>query len=73
MSAELNWKQDRVWLFLLERGAPMTIRQLARRCFPGVRPVAKADSQVRNSLRRLVRERLVRKVADGTYVGLERA
>jgi hypothetical protein len=51
----------------LERGGKLTIREMARSAFPGVRPVEKADSWVRNSLRVLVRDHGVRKVGRGTY------
>jgi len=51
----------------LERADHLTIAELARRCFPGYRPAARANSTVRNQLRGLVAQRLVRQVARGTY------
>lgn len=63
----LNWKEKRVVTTLKKSRRPLTIRELTRRCFPGVRPVEKGDSQVRNSLRKPVRDAIVRKVGAGTY------
>ena len=55
----LNWKEDRVIRAIAS--GKTTIRDVARKCFPGVRPVEKADSQVRNNVRRLVRDGLVQR------------
>lgn len=55
----MNWKEDRVIRAI--SGGATTIRDVSRKCFPGVRPVEKADSQVRNNVRRLVRDGLVRR------------
>jgi hypothetical protein len=62
----LNRKELKVVDVLHKRG-PLTIRQMARLCFPGVRPITKADSQTRNSLRRPLRDGLVKRVGHGTY------
>lgn len=64
---ETNWKEDRVITALKRSEEPLTIRQLAWKCFPGVRPVTKADSWVRNALRILVRDGYASRKARGTY------
>ena len=64
---ELHWKTARVRDALKQSDTPLTIQQLARKCFPGVRPRAKAQSQVRNHLRVLVPRGEARKVGRGTY------
>lgn len=64
---DLNWKEQRVVEALQQKQDKLTIRELARACFPGVRPVEKADSQVRNALRKPRKLKLVRKVGEGTY------
>jgi hypothetical protein len=51
----------------LSGGATKSIRQLARACFPGVRPITKADSRVRNALRRPRATGVVKQVGPGTY------
>lgn len=68
----LSAKQDKVLKFFASLGTPGTIREAARKCFPGVRPVEKADSQVRNAFRRLKRMALLTKVARGTYEATEK-
>lgn len=65
----LNKKQEKVNDALQAAFAELTIRELARKCFPGVRPVEKADSWVRNALRKLVAIRAAKKVNRGTYRG----
>ncbi len=64
---DLHWKTVRVRDALRASDEPLTIRELARKCFPGVRPREKADSQVRNHLRVLVPRGEARKVRRGTY------
>lgn len=51
----------------LRRKKKATIREIARECFPGKRPVQKADSWVRNSLRFWVDQKKAKKVERGTY------
>ena len=41
---------------------PMTVREVARLCFPGFRPVQKGDLQVRNAARRLADMGLIERV-----------
>lgn len=73
-SSKLNWKEERV-VARLKEVAPsaLTIRELARKCFPGVRPASKADSQVRNSLRKPTRLRMIKKAGEGAYKAEPRA
>ena len=61
----LNDKEQKV-LELLQSHAKMTIREIARLAFKGI-TIAKADSWVRNSLRRLRATKLIKKVGRGTY------
>lgn len=63
----LNWKEERVVQLLIDAGEPMTLQELRRKAFPGVRPTAKGDSQVRNSLRKPRRLKLVKRVKAGLY------
>jgi len=51
--------------------ASLTVPEMASRCFPGVRPAAKAHAWVRSSLRRLVASSLV--VRGVTLLAGERA
>jgi len=64
--ADLNWKEKRVVAALRTHG-PLTLNELGWRCFPGVRPKEKRLSQVRNSLRKPGKMKLVRRVDEGTY------
>lgn len=63
----LNWMEERLLRILGAGGdrASYTIRELAREAFPGVRPVTKADSKVRNALRRPVARGLVERLERG--------
>ncbi len=63
--ADLNPKEKKVLTFLRQSKKPKTLDELAEHLFPGTRPQARANSQVRNSIRRLVREKFIRKFADG--------
>jgi len=73
---ELNWKEARILKHLVENGES-TLRDISRACFPGVRPVEKADSQVRNNLRRirdtLGGKALVKRVKRGVFVATDLA
>jgi orotidine-5'-phosphate decarboxylase len=62
-----NYKHNKLLTALRATSEPQKIRQLTRQVFPGVRPVEKGDSQVRNTLRALVCRGLVQKVGRGTY------
>lgn len=64
---QLNWKEERIVELLLSCGEPLTLKQLRRKAFPGVRPITKADSQVRNSLRKPRKLRLIKRVEAGKY------
>jgi hypothetical protein len=46
---------------------PLTIRELAHKLFPGVRPQERADSHVRNALRGPRANKSVKRVGRGTY------
>jgi hypothetical protein len=70
---DLNWKEERVVGVLKKAARPLTIREIGARCFPGVRPVTKRDSQVRNSLRKPVREKRAAFFSAGTYKAGPRA
>lgn len=63
---DLGKKRSKVLGQLAGKG-PASIRNVARACFPGVRPVTKADSWVRNALRILVRDGYASRKARGTY------
>lgn len=66
----LTFKQRRVHLWLrrlTKRHGKATIRQIAGKAFPGVRPVTKADSWVRNAFRELRPRGLAKQVGRGTY------
>jgi hypothetical protein len=65
IAVKLNWKEERVITALV--AGPASIADLRRKCFPGVRPATKGDRQVRNSLRKPMKLRLVVAVGDGTY------
>jgi predicted transcriptional regulator len=69
----MSKKKEKVLKFIAAAAAPVKLREIARACFPGVRPVEKADSQVRNQLRTLRRDQLVKKIARGTYAPLKKA
>jgi hypothetical protein len=60
----LSWKQKRV-VDNLRTVEYATLGWLARKCFPGVRPVKKANSWVRNSVRKPVRLGLIERVKPG--------
>lgn len=62
--SNLNWKEERV-VKALRTVEYATIRWVARKCFPGVRPATKADSQVRNSVRKPIKIGLVARHARG--------
>jgi hypothetical protein len=75
MSKPLNPKEQAV-LDLLKRAfpEPLTLEEMARVAFAwkGSKPEAKGNSWVRNSLRFLRKERLVKRVAPGMYQACER-
>lgn len=68
---ELNVKEGRVLSQFVKPGrpTPKTIAELAKACWPGGRGMTavRANSWVRNSLRRLVVAALVEQVERGTY------
>lgn len=63
---ELSPRQQKV-LSTLKRSGKIKIADLARKAFPGVRPLTKANSWVRNQLRGLVAHKLAKKIDKGTY------
>lgn len=65
-SASLSKKATKVVKFLADNGVA-SIREISRACFPGVRPVEKADSWARNALRIPTRDGYAKKQARGTY------
>ena len=62
----LNPHEEKVLKVIKSRGVA-TIREIASKQFPGVRPITKADSRVRNALRKLVKAQLVMKTDRGAY------
>jgi hypothetical protein len=71
---ELSLNERKVLAALAVRmNEDVTIRELARACFQSIRPIVRADSWVKNALRRLVVGSYVRKVARGTYRALPKA
>lgn len=62
----LNSKEEKIVTYLSGEANPVTIIALASICF-GDQLTSKANSWVRNSLRRLVRAKWVEKVGQGTY------
>ncbi len=63
---KLNDKEQKIVATLLGDANPMPINALATTCFSD-QTQSKANSWVRNSLRRLVRGKWVEKVGKGTY------
>jgi len=63
---KLNEKESRVVSVLAGDANPVPINALATNCFAD-QPASKANSWVRNSLRRLARAKWVEKVGKGTY------
>lgn len=77
----LNWKEKRVLDTLREAAVeiegeifypPMTVREVARLCFPGFRPVQNGDLQVRNAARKLEGMGLIER-APGLLLAVHRA
>jgi predicted transcriptional regulator len=62
----LNPHEEKVLKVIKSQGVA-TIREIATKEFPGVRPIQKADSRVRNALRKLVKAQLVMKTDRGAY------
>lgn len=62
---ELNWREARLLETLQKTTGSLTVREAARKCFPGVRPKTKAALMVRNSMRKLVRNAVARRAARG--------
>ena len=66
----LNDKEDRVMKVLVEQARPMGLGDLAHECFGG-EDEERANSWVRNSLRRLLREGWVARATRGAYRATE--
>jgi hypothetical protein len=64
--ADMNEKEKKILSILASDLNPMPINALATTCFPDA-PASKANSWVRNSLRRTARAKWVEKVGKGTY------
>jgi hypothetical protein len=70
---ELTPRQQKVFQILSAKGEALKLGELARKAFPGVRPIIKANSWVRNQLRGLVRAKLAKRVGRGTYQAIQRS
>ena len=65
----LNTREAKVLQAIVDAGGPISIRDAAKAAFPGVTPIAKADSWVRNSVRRPTIVGWIRRVGDGLKPG----
>ena len=66
---ELTERQQKV-LAAIKKTKKSTIEVITKTAFPGVRPVTRANSWVRNQLRGLRAAHLIKRVAAGTYIAL---
>jgi hypothetical protein len=60
-------RESRILSALKRARKPLTIREMAREAFPGIRPVERADTTVRNSLRRHRDDKTIKQTGRGTY------
>lgn len=67
---EMNWMEERVLKQIKQSKAGIHIRAIAKSCFPGVRPITKADSRTRNALRFLRAHDEIEQCEKGTYRSL---
>jgi hypothetical protein len=66
---ELTARQQKV-LAAIKKTKKSTIEVITKTAFPGVRPITRANSWVRNQLRGLRAAHLIKRVASGTYIAL---
>ena len=66
---QVNVREAKVLEVILDAEQPISIREVAKAAFPNVSPVAKADSWVRNSVRRPTAFGWVRRVGAGQKPG----